>query len=136
LVTVYLIIPGMVANSLQHSLIRQAFALVDDGVCSPEDIDTALMYSSAFRYVTTGILESADMGDLDIWYITQKNILPHIAQNTLPSKILKQKADEGKLGLKTGEGFYQYPTEKAAQIRNDFQQRLVLQLKASKKYEK
>ena len=129
-------VPGMVANRLQHGLIRQAFSLIDDGVCSPEDVDKALMYSSAFRYVTTGILEAADMGGLDIWYLSQKNILPYLAQNVVPSPALKKLMDEGKLGIKTGEGFYRYQPEKAVQARNDFQKRLITQLKTSQQYEK
>jgi 3-hydroxybutyryl-CoA dehydrogenase len=129
-------VPGMVANRLQHGLVRQAFSLIDDGVCSPKDVDIALMYSSAFRYATTGILEAADMGGLDIWYQSHKNILPYLAQNVVPSKTLKKKMEEGKLGIKTGEGFYYYQPEDVLRIKNEFQKRLITQLKASKQYEK
>lgn len=75
------------------------------------------------------------MGGLDIWYQTQKNILPFLAQNTVPSPILKQKNDEGKLGVKSGEGFFKYSPEDAEKVRNEFQKRLIAQLKASKEYE-
>lgn len=122
-------VPGMVANRLQHSLVRQAFALIDEGICSPEDADRALMYSSAFRYMTTGIFQAADMGGLDIWYSTQKNLLPELANNTVPSPLLQQKVSEGKLGLKTGEGFFTYPSKQANQLQDDYQKRLISMVK-------
>lgn len=128
-------VPGMVANRLQHGLVRQAFSLIDEGICEPEDVDKALKYSSAFRYVTTGLLEAADMGGLDIWYLAHRNILPFIAQNTTPSPILKQKMDEGKLGLKSGEGFFKYSPQQAARAKHEFHKRLIIQLKTLKNME-
>jgi len=60
-------IPGMVANRLLHAQAREAFYLLELGAASAEDIDKALMYGPCFRNATTGMLEVADMGGLDVW---------------------------------------------------------------------
>ena len=43
-VTVKKDLPGFLANRLQHALSREAFAMVDAGICTPEDIDKAVRY--------------------------------------------------------------------------------------------
>ncbi len=48
--------------------------------------------------------------------------------------ILRQKVEEKKLGLKSGEGFFEYPNDKVDEIKNEFNKRLILQLKTSKNY--
>ena len=47
-------IPGFLANRIQHALMREALSLVEDGIATPEDIDTAVRYSFGFRYAAVG----------------------------------------------------------------------------------
>ena len=47
-------IPGFLANRIQHALMREALALVNDGIATPEDVDTAVRYSFGFRYAAVG----------------------------------------------------------------------------------
>jgi 3-hydroxybutyryl-CoA dehydrogenase len=127
-------IPGLVANRIQQGVAREVFSLIEMGIASPEDIDKALKFGPAFRYATTGQLEVADMGGLDIWCIVGDNLLDVMDNSKEANPILRQKVKEGKLGMKTGEGFFEYPQEKINEIKNEFNKRLITQLKTSKKY--
>jgi len=125
---------GMVANRILHSQAREIFHLMEIGAASAEDIDRALKFGPGFRSATTGILESADMGGLDIWLIGEDNMLPTLCNDGKACDMLRNKVAEGKLGMKTGEGFYSYSPEEREQKHKDFQRRLMTQYKVSKTY--
>lgn len=127
-------VPGLVANRIQQAVAREVFSLIEMGVAEPEGIDNALKFGPAFRYATTGQLEVADMGGLDIWCTVGDNLLSVMDNRKEANQILREKVAEGKLGLKTGEGFFEYPAEKAAEMKNKFNKRLIIQLKTSKNY--
>lgn len=127
-------VPGLVANRIQQGVAREVFSLIEMGVASPEDIDKALKFGPGFRYATTGQLEVADMGGLDIWCTVGDNLLSVMDNRKEANPILRQKVSEGKLGLKTNEGFFEYPEEKLNDIKNEFNRRLLIQLKTSQKY--
>lgn len=128
-------VPGLVANRIQQGLAREVFSLIEMGVADPADIDKALKFGPAFRYATTGQLEVTDFGGLDIWCIVGDNLLKVMDNSQCANKLLRQKVDEGKLGIKTGEGFYKYSPEELPEIKKKFMKRLINQLKASKYYE-
>jgi 3-hydroxybutyryl-CoA dehydrogenase len=68
-------VPGLVANRIQQGVAREVFSLIENGVAEPADVDKALKFGPAFRYATTGQLEVADFGGLDIWCIVGDNLL-------------------------------------------------------------
>ena len=127
-------VPGLVANRIQQGVAREVFSLIQNGVAEPADIDKALKFGPAFRYATTGQLEVADFGGLDIWCVVGDNLLKEMDNSTEANPALREKVAEGKLGLKTGEGFFKYPPEKVATIKRQFMRKLIHQLKASKFY--
>lgn len=127
-------IPGMIANRLLHSQAREVFYLLEQDAASPEDIDKALKYGVSFRNATTGMLECADMGGIDIWYAAESNFFPYLADNKQPSQLMKQLVDEGNYGIKTGKGFYDYPEEERDARQMAFYKRLMTQLKTSREY--
>lgn len=129
-------IPGLVANRIQLGLAREVFWLIENGVAEPADIDIALKFGPAFRYATTGQLEVADFGGLDIWCTVGDNLLKVMDNSTEANPLLRQKVKEGKLGIKSGEGFFTYPSDKVAEIRDRFMRKLIHQLKASQYYVK
>jgi 3-hydroxybutyryl-CoA dehydrogenase len=127
-------IPGLLANRIQQGVAREAFWLIANGIGEPADVDKALKFGPAFRYATTGQLEVADFGGLDIWKIVGDNLLKIMDNSQQANDLLRQKVEQGKLGVKTGEGFYTYPADKVAEIRKHFLRKLIHQLKASQYY--
>lgn len=127
-------ITGMIANRLLHALAREAFHLVEVGAGDPEDIDNALKFGPCFRNATTGMMEVADLGGLDVWLAGEDNILPALDNSDKACDMLRDQVKANHLGLKNGEGFFKYPKEKAEEVQTDFYKRLVVQLKASANY--
>ena len=127
-------VPGLVANRIQQGVAREVFSLIENGVAEPADIDKALKFGPAFRYATTGQLEVADFGGLDIWCVVGDNLLKEMDNSKEASPALRSKVQEGKLGLKSGEGFFKYPPEDVATIKRQFMRKLIHQLKASSFY--
>ena len=133
-VTVRKDIPGLIANRMLHALAREIFHLIEIGAADPEDIDRALKFGPGFRAATTGILETADMGGLDIWCAVEDNLLAVLDNSAQACGLLRDKVAQGKLGVKSGEGFFSYPGAAGADAKRAFYKRLLSQLKISKTY--
>jgi len=124
-------IPGLIANRMLHAMAREVFHLIEIGAASAEDIDKALMYGPGFRSAASGILETADMGGLDVWCAVEDNLFKELNNSPRASDFIRDKVRQGKLGIKSGEGFFLYPADKKTDARNAFNKRLLAQLKAS-----
>lgn len=127
-------VPGLVANRIMQGVAREVFSLIEQGVADADDIDRALKFGPAFRYATTGQLEVADFGGLDIWCTVGDNLLKVMDNSQNANKLLRQKVSEGKLGVKSGEGFYRYDPDKVSGIKRNFMNKLIRQLKVSQTY--
>lgn len=106
-------IPGFLANRIQHALMREAFALIEAGYATPEDIDNAVRFGFGFRYVAAGPILQKDLAGLDIHHAAARTMYPHLANDAQPCASLERRVAEGKLGVKTGEGFYRWDEAKA-----------------------
>ncbi|KOA18130.1 putative 3-hydroxybutyryl-CoA dehydrogenase [Clostridium homopropionicum DSM 5847] len=127
-------VPGLVANRIQQGVAREVFSLIEMGVALPGDIDKALKFGPAFRYATTGQLEIADFGGLDIWCTVSDNLLSVMDNSKCANQLLRNKVQEGKLGIKSGEGFYNYSGPNIEEVKKKYLKKLIHQLKASKYY--
>ena len=127
-------VPGLVANRIQQAVAREVFSLIEQEVASPADVDIALKFGPAFRYATTGQLAVADFGGLDIWLTVGDNLLAVMDASREASPLLRRKVAEGKLGVKSGAGFYNYEGDAISEARRAFLGRLIKQLKASRFY--
>ena len=98
--------PGFVSTRLLFALIGEAIKLLENTVASKEDIDTIMKYGMNHPI---GPIKLADFIGLDICL----NIMQVIYENSnddryKPSQLLEELVKDGKLGKKTGEGFYKY----------------------------
>jgi 3-hydroxybutyryl-CoA dehydrogenase len=107
-VTVKKDLPGFLANRLQHALSREAFDLIDAGIVSPEDVDKAVRFGFGFRYLAAGPVLQRDHAGLEIHAAAGASIYPSLNNKGEVAKCLTEKVDAGNLGMKTGQGFYQW----------------------------
>ena len=101
-------IPGFLGNRLQHALMREALALVEQGIASPEDIDTMVRYGFGFRYLAAGPMLQKDHSGIDIHLAAAATMYPDLCNATEPSAVLRQLVARGEYGMKSPsrKGFY------------------------------
>ena len=109
-------IPGFVGNRLQHALRREAIAIVDQGIATPEDVDLIAKLSFGLRLPVVGPLETVDLGGLDLTQAIQTYLLPELDRSTEPRQIIQDKVENCELGAKTGQGFFTWTPERAAEV--------------------
>jgi 3-hydroxybutyryl-CoA dehydrogenase len=110
-------VPGFVGNRLQHALWRQALELVDQGVCDAEDVDTVVKASFGIRLPVLGPIENADLVGLDLTLDIHEYVLPTLDPPSQPAAGLKQRVQDGDLGMKTGAGYRRWTAEEADDVR-------------------
>jgi len=120
-------IPGFIGNRLQHALWREAIALVAAGVCDARTVDDVVKSSFGARLAVLGPLENADLVGTDLTRSIHGYLLPALDRSTVPSPYLDQLVEQGRLGFKSGEGFYSWTAEQQAALR----ERVTNHLKAS-----
>lgn len=104
-------INGFIGNRLQFAVLREAVNLVEAGVASAEDVDKAVKYGIGFRYACIGPFETTDLGGLNTFNNIAKYLLPQLS-NAESMPILEKKVEKGQLGVKSGQGFYDYKNGK------------------------
>jgi len=101
-------IPGFVTNRIWAALLREVFALLQEGVASAEDLDLAVRASLGFRLPVIGPIMQADLGGLDTYTTLMDYLFKEIDCSREAHPILKEKVKRGELGIKTGKGFYNW----------------------------
>ncbi|WP_442601056.1 3-hydroxyacyl-CoA dehydrogenase family protein [Paenibacillus sp. KN14-4R] len=98
--------PGFVTSRLICLLINEAMVTLSEGVASAEEIDMAMKIGYEFR---SGPLEMADRFGLDSVLAALERMFREFGElKYRPSFLLKQMVYSGQLGVKTGQGFFQY----------------------------
>ena len=107
-------LPGFLANRLQHALAREAFALIDAGIATAEDVDAAVRFGFGFRFLAAGPVLQRDHAGIDVHCPAAATMYPSLAANTTPARVLAQRYEGGHYGMKTGEGFYRWTPDTIA----------------------
>ena len=108
---------GFIGNRLQAALLRECFALVENGVVRPEDIDTVVTTSFGRRLGVAGVFEVFDAAGADVWHAICEQLMPDIASSTEVPPAIARMSESGDFGLKTGRGVYEWPDEAAIDLR-------------------
>jgi len=105
--------PGFVANRILMPMINEAIETLHHGVAGVEEIDTVMKLGMAHPM---GPLQLADFIGLDVC-LSIMNVLYNGFKNSkyAPSPLLVNMVTAGKLGIKSGEGFYDYSENRKAE---------------------
>ncbi|MFC5404052.1 3-hydroxyacyl-CoA dehydrogenase family protein [Cohnella soli] len=101
-------VPGFLANRLQAAVMREACHLLEIGVATAEQVDTAVKEGLGPRWALNGPFEIADFGGLDVWEKVTGHLFPHLGRETEVPEAIAEQVQRGRLGLKSGSGFYEY----------------------------
>ncbi|HVS88446.1 MAG TPA: 3-hydroxyacyl-CoA dehydrogenase NAD-binding domain-containing protein [Candidatus Acidoferrum sp.] len=103
--------PGFITSRVSALLSNEAFALLETGIASAEDIDKALKLGLNHPM---GPLELADLVGLDVCLNVLEYLHQTLGEKYTPSPLLQQYVREGRLGRKSGSGVYDYPRQESS----------------------
>ena len=109
-------VPGFVENRILYAIMREALHLLDEGVASAEDIDKITKWGIGYKLAVIGPLELLDVAGLDIYTAVASYLNKDLSNNTGISSTVTSKVDEGKLGLKTQGGLFEYTPEQIQEL--------------------
>jgi 3-hydroxybutyryl-CoA dehydrogenase len=109
-------LPGQLANRILQAVIREAVYIVESGLASAEDVDTAIKMGMGIRFPAWGPLEHIDAVGLDLALSVQRNVLPGLRNAAEPGQHLMKLVADGTLGYKTGQGFYDWREKDMQQL--------------------
>ncbi len=122
-------VPGFLGNRLQYALMREAIALLNEGVASAEDIDTMIKAGIGFKFPIMGPLETIDMAGLDIYYKVSQYLNKDLDKSQEAAPVVETMVHKGDLGLKSGKGFYDYTGTDIKSLMGERIKKLLLLLK-------
>jgi 3-hydroxybutyryl-CoA dehydrogenase len=105
---------GYLINRLQHSILHEAYNLLDTGVATAEMIDGVAKHLLGPRMCITGLLEQKDLAGLTMHAQAQQSIVPTLSHTNVPNRYLQSMVERGDLGIATGKGFYDWSTRDGA----------------------
>lgn len=103
--------------------------MIDAGIATPEDVDAAVRFGFGFRFLAAGPVLQRDHAGIDVHCPAAATMYPSLATNTVPARALTERLESGRLGMKTGEGFYQWTPESIAVERKRYDDMLMAGLR-------
>jgi 3-hydroxybutyryl-CoA dehydrogenase len=111
--------PGFIVPRLQALVMAEAARMIEEGVASAADIDKATRYGFGFRFASIGVVEFIDYGGNDILYHACRYLARELGERYTAPAIVDRLMQEGRIGLKTQSGFYDYAGVDEAAYRKD-----------------
>lgn len=119
---------GFIGNRIMHAMNREALALIGAGVCDAEDIDMVVTSSFGPRFANLGPMEYLDFSGLDLVRNIQGYLYSDLDNTPGVLPVVDHLVSEGKLGLKTGCGLYDW-SKRENHIRENRDKEFVRRLK-------
>jgi len=101
-------INGYLINRLQHSILHEAYHLLESGIATAEMIDNVAKRLLGPRMCITGLLEQKDLAGLEMHAQAQRSIVPTLSHTGVPNAYLQDMVARGDVGIRSGRGFYDW----------------------------
>jgi 3-hydroxybutyryl-CoA dehydrogenase len=122
--------PGFVANRIQLAMAAEALSIVEEGLASAEEVDRIVKSSFGFRMGAFGPFEIMDQAGLDTYHAIFEYLYGKLGREQFkPPRILSDLIGQGRLGLKSGQGFYEHEGDAAERLKQKRDSRLYARLK-------
>ena len=115
---------GYLINRLQHSILHEAYHLIEDGTATAEMIDKVAKKLLGPRMCITGLVEQKDIAGLGMHAQAQRSIVPTLSHTNIPSPYLQNMVARGDVGIRSGKGFYEWAGADAAAVQAGANRRL------------
>jgi 3-hydroxyacyl-CoA dehydrogenase len=101
-------VPGFVENRILYAILRECLDLVDRGIIDPEGLDLNVRWGIGYKLAVIGPMELLDMAGLDIYNAVGSYLNRDLSTSGEVSKTIRDLIEQGRLGMKTGGGLYEY----------------------------
>jgi 3-hydroxybutyryl-CoA dehydrogenase/5-formyl-3-hydroxy-2-methylpyridine 4-carboxylate dehydrogenase len=109
-------VPGFVENRVLYAIMRECLALLDEGVVDAEGLDLAVKWGIGYKLAVIGPMELLDMAGLDIYTSVASFLNQDLSNEAGISKTATDLRDQGRLGIKSGGGFFDYTPERIQEL--------------------
>lgn len=110
-------VPGFIVNRLAQALFRESIHLIERGVTTAADIDTAVRYAVGMRYASIGLLEYFDDVGYDLECAIAENVYPDLCRTSEIQPLIRQGLASGKTGRAAGSGLADWSGKDLADYR-------------------
>lgn len=101
-------VPGFVENRVLYALLRECVDLVEQGVVSPEDLDTCVRWGIGYKLSVIGPMRLLDMAGLDIYQSVASFLNAELSARSDVSPMVTDQTAQGRRGMKSGAGLFDY----------------------------
>ncbi|MDB6082512.1 MAG: 3-hydroxybutyryl-CoA dehydrogenase [Gammaproteobacteria bacterium] len=123
-------VPGFVENRVLYAVMRECLDLVEQGVIEPQDLDACVSWGIGYKLAVVGPMALLDMAGLDIYAAVGSYLNKELSNRSDVAAYIAERTSQGKLGIKTGSGIYDYTLEKIAELQAVRARKLVAVRKA------
>lgn len=109
-------VPGFVENRVLYAIMRECLALVDEGVIDIEGLDLCVKWGIGYKLAVVPPIQLLDMAGLDIYTSVASFLNADLSNESGISSTATDLRDQGRLGIKTGGGFFDYTPERVKEL--------------------